>query len=213
MYLPRHFEEQNPHLLQALIAESPLATLIVPVEGMPLVNHIPFLLDTSRGPYGTLCAHVARANPVWRHLTGKVEVMIVFHGPQAYISPNAYPSKMAHGKVVPTWNYAVVHAFGCPHIIEGREWLLAHVSAASAQFEANQVSPWRPADAPSEYIHAMLGAIVGIEVPVARLEGKFKLSQNRSDADREGVVSALSAGASGDPLSMAELMRRYSVVK
>lgn len=201
MYLPRHFECTDPAVLHDVVRRFPLATWATVVDGAPLVNHVPFRLDPTRGEHGTLVGHVARANPVWRTPAPSV---LVFQGADGYVSPSWYPVKQVHGKVVPTWNYAVVHAHGTPQPIEDRAALLAIVSRLTDDHEAGQAKPWAVTDAPPDYIEQMLGAIVGIEVPVQRWVGKFKLSQNRSAADHGGVVAALQ----GHPL--AELMKAHA---
>jgi transcriptional regulator len=198
MYLPAHFEETRPEVLHALVRAHPLATWVVPGSDGLVVNHIPFLLDAERGPHGTLVGHVARANPVWRLLGPSV---VVFQGAQAYISPSWYPTKRAHGKVVPTWNYAVVHAHGVPRAIESRDELLAIVTRLTQTHEADSAVAWAVTDAPADYIDQMLKAIVGIEVPVERWAGKWKVSQNRSAPDRLGTVAGLQQR--GDPQSVA----------
>ena len=205
-YLPQHFEESDPATLHALVRAHPLATWVVPqTDGELLVNHIPFLLDADRGPHGTLVGHVARANPVWRALTAAATVA-VFQGPEAYVSPSWYPSKPIHGKVVPTWNYAVVHAHGIARVFDDREQLLALVTRLTALHEAALPQPWQVADAPVAYIDTMLGAIVGIEIPVQRWVGKWKVSQNRAQDDRRGVVAGLQAQGTAQADAMALLV-------
>jgi transcriptional regulator len=168
------------------------------------VNHIPFALDATQGPLGTLRGHVARANGVWNGAPGQVESVVVFQGPQAYITPSWYPSKQQHGKVVPTWNYAVVHAHGTPRVVDDPEWLRQHVAALTAVHEAGRPEPWSVADAPAQYIDSLLRAIVGIEIPIAMLQGKWKVSQNRTTPDRLGVV----AGLRESPVEGSERMAR-----
>jgi transcriptional regulator len=203
MYLPAHFEETRPEVLRALVAAHPLATWVVQGGGGLLVNHVPFLLDPTRGPHGTLIGHVARANPVWQQLGPSVAV---FQGPQSYISPSWYPSKRAHGKVVPTWNYAVVHAHGSPRAIESRDELLGIVTRLTQTHEAGHAVPWSVNDAPADYIEQMLKAIVGIELPIERLVGKWKVSQNRGAPDRLGTVAGLQQKADAQSLAMAALV-------
>ena len=207
MYLPKHFEETEPAALRALLSAHPLATWVVVHDGQLLVNHIPFLLDTGRGAQGTLIGHVARANPVWRSL-GAPSVL-VFHGPQAYVSPNWYPSKREHGKAVPTWNYDVVHAHGTPRAVDDAAQVRAIVTRLTVTHEAGFAQPWQVADAPADYLDSMLGAIVGIEFPVQRWVGKCKASQNRSAADRQGVAEALLSSVQPEPerVAMAALVR------
>ena len=203
MYMPTHFEETRPEVLHQLVAAHPLATWVVQSGAGLLVNHIPFLLDAERGPHGTLVGHVARANPVWQQLAASVAV---FQGPQAYVSPNWYPSKHAHGKAVPTWNYAVVHAHGTPRAIESRDALLEIVTRLTRAHEAGQASPWAVGDAPADFLEQMLKAIVGIEMPIERLVGKWKVSQNRSLPDRLGTAAGLRQQGDAQSLAMAELV-------
>jgi transcriptional regulator len=206
-YLPKHFEETDPATLHALVRAHPLATWVVPqTDGELLVNHIPFLLDADRGPHGTLVGHVARANPVWRAITAAASVA-VFQGPEAYVSPSWYPSKPVHGKVVPTWNYAVVHAHGTARVFDDRAQLLALVTRLTTLHEAPLAQPWQVADAPEAYIDTMLGAIVGIEIPVQRWVGKWKISQNRSADDRLGVAAGLQARGTAQADAMAVLVQ------
>ncbi|MEO5793606.1 MAG: FMN-binding negative transcriptional regulator [Rhodoferax sp.] len=210
-YLPKHFEETDTTTLHALVRAHPLATWVVPqTDGDLLVNHIPFLLDAERGPHGTLVGHVARANPVWRALSeaAAATTVAVFQGPEAYISPSWYPSKPATGKVVPTWNYAVVHAHGTARIFDDRAQLLALVTRLTVLHEAQQVQPWQVADAPADYIETMLGAIVGIEIPVQRWVGKWKVSQNRTRQDQLGAVAGLQAKGRAEMDAMAALVQR-----
>ncbi len=215
MYVPKHFEETDTAVLQTLISLHPLATWVTGAAPGPattgaddelVVNHIPFMLDRTRGPHGTLVGHVARANPVWRH---PVRSVLVFQGPQAYISPGWYASKREHGKVVPTWNYAVVHAHGLPRAIEQRDELLALVTRLTDLHEDRQRAPWKVSDAPADYIAQMLGAIVGIEIPIDRLVGKWKVSQNRSAADRAGTRQGLQASAHESDQAMGALVGSY----
>ena len=188
MYLPKHFEVTDTAALQALVQARPLATWVTVVDGEPVVNHVPFRLDTTRGEHGTLVGHVARANPVWQRPGPSV---LVFQGADGYVSPSWYPSKREHGKVVPTWNYAVVHAHGTPRIVDDAEGLLAIVSSLTDTHETPRTAPWKVSDAPDDYVAQMLRAIVGIEIPVQRWVGKFKLSQNQPAANRAGVLQGL----------------------
>jgi transcriptional regulator len=188
MYLPAAFEVTDLARCAEVVRRWPLATWATVVDGLPCVNHVPFHLDPTRGPNGTLIGHVARANPVWRQPGPAV---LAFVGPQAYVSPSWYPSKARTHQVVPTWNYAVVHAHGTPQAIEDPERLHAIVSRLTDAHEAGREAPWAVDDAPADYVQKMLGAIVGIEIPVERWVGKFKLSQNRSAEDRAGVEAGL----------------------
>jgi transcriptional regulator len=187
MHLPQ-FANDDPAAWQALMAEHPLGIWFGAHDGEFRADHIPFLFDATKGPHGTLLAHVSRANPVWRHLGRS---LVVFHGPQAYVSPNWYASKADHGKVVPTWNYAVVHVHGTARAVEDRDELLALITRLTATHEQGQAHPWQVSDAPADYIDKLLRAIVGIEITVERIEGRWKMSQNRSEADRAGVAAGL----------------------
>ncbi len=205
MYLPKHFEVTDPAAIHAVVHHCPLATWATVVDGNPVVNHVPFLLDPTRGEHGTLIGHVARANPVWRSPAASV---LVFQGPDAYVSPSWYPVKQEHGKVVPTWNYAVVHAHGTPQASEDRALLLQIVSRLTQQHESSQARPWAVSDAPPDYIEQMLRAIVGIEIPVQRWVAKFKLSQNHAAPNRLGVVAGLQQRDPTHPL--ATLMQEHA---
>jgi transcriptional regulator len=192
MYLPAHFEETRAEVMHALLRSRPLGLLVRAAGGEAMADSLPFLLDAQRGPRGTLIAHVARANPLWRDAAGS-RVLVVFQGPQAYVSPSAYAAKAEHGKVVPTWNYVTVQARGTLRAVEDRHELRAIVTRLTDIHEAGRSAPWAVSDAPADYIARMLDAIVGIEIPIDSLVGKWKVSQNRSAADREGVVRALAA--------------------
>lgn len=181
MYIPKHFEEIRPELLRGLIARHPLGALITHGANGLCADHIPFEIVDDGSPFGVLRAHVARANPLWRHAG---ETMVVFQGPSAYVSPSLYEDKPVTGKVVPTWNYAVVHAHGPLRAIEDPAWLLALLERLTGAHEGPRDAPWSVRDAPPEFIDKLLGAIVGIEIPVRRMEGKWKMSQNRSQVDQ-----------------------------
>lgn len=197
-YLPSHFEERDLSTLWALIDAHSLATWATTQDGELVVHHVPFRLDRTRGEFGTLVGHVARANPVWRTPQPS---LLVFGGPQAYVSPGWYPSKQVHGKVVPTWNYAVVHARGTPVVLEDAASVLRIVSALTDTHEAAQAHPWQVGDAPPDYVEQMLRAIVGIEIPITQLVGKWKVSQNRSAEDRAGVASGLRGAPDGEAMA------------
>jgi len=192
MYLPAHFEETRPELLHDLIGQHPLGLLITLADAGLQANPIPFLLDagTGGGP-AVLRGHVARANPVWRDARADVAALVVFQGPQAYVSPSFYPSKAEHGKVVPTWNYITVQARGTLRAIDDPTWVRGLVTRLTDRHEAPRPKPWAVSDAPDDYIATMLRAIVGIEIELTALTGKWKVSQNRSTADRNGVAEGL----------------------
>lgn len=204
MYLPTHFEESRVETLHALIRSHPLGTLITQDgSGALQADPIPFMLDLGPRGHGTLRGHVARANPVWRESRRDVEALVVFHGAQSYVSPGWYPGKALHGRVVPTWNYIIVQARGPLRAIDDREWLRAFVARLTSHHEARQIAPWQVGDAPSDYIDKMLGAIVGIEIELSAIVGKWKISQNRDAADRDGVVAGLQALAARDGDALA----------
>jgi len=203
MYRPKHFEQNDPAALQALMLDHPLATLVTTTGDGITADHLPLGFDATTQ---TLRGHVARANPLWKQAHGH-PVLAIFCGPQAYISPNWYPQKALTHKVVPTWNYTVVHAHGVLRAIEDAPWLHTLVSGLSDRHEQTQPQPWAVRDAPEDYVQQMLRAIVGIEIPVQRLVGKWKLSQNHPETARDGVMQGLSQGQS-DAVAIAALMRQ-----
>src|ERR1700759_2025237 len=180
MYVPDHFREDRPDVLAAAMRDIGFATLVT--EGLD-ANHLPMLLQD-----GVLRGHVARANPVWK--AGEGTALAIFLGPHAYVSPNWYPSKAETGKAVPTWNYITVHARGRIRWVQDADWLRDHVTALSDTHESPRPEPWKVGDAPESFIDALLRAIVGFEIEIAQLDGKYKLTQNRSEADRAGVREA-----------------------
>jgi transcriptional regulator len=204
MYLPSHFEEARPEVLQEVIREYPLGTLVALTSAGLSANHVPFEYDSQPAPFGMLRCHVARENSVWKDYDKETPALVIFGGPQAYISPSWYEAKQEHGKVVPTYNYVVVHAYGPMRVVEDAKWLHGLVSRLTEKFESARLQPWAVSDAPPDYIEKQLGAIVGIEIPVTRLIGKAKASQNRSEADQEGVIRGLCEDDPDDP--MAEWM-------
>jgi len=206
MYSPQQFEEARLDVLHDLIRSHPLGTLVILAGADLSANHIPFVVRPEQGERGTLCGHVARANPVWQQLGGTVEALVVFQGPESYITPSWYPSKHADGRAVPTWNYAVVHAYGQPRAIEDSAWLLEHVTQLTGIHEAGQALPWQVTDAPQDYTDQMIRRIVGIEIPISRLQGKWKVSQNRRSPDRLGVAAGLEAQATERSIEMAKLV-------
>jgi transcriptional regulator len=195
MYLPAHFEESRPEVLHELIRARPFGLLVTQdADGDVAANSIPFVLDPDpAGGPGILRAHVARANTIWKSARTDRESLVVFQGPQGYVSPAWYPSKAEHGKAVPTWNYIMVQGRGVLRPIEDRAWLHAFVTRLTDRHEHGRPAPWAVSDAPTDYVESMLRAIVGLEIVLSSLFGKWKLSQNRSAADRDGVVRGLNA--------------------
>ena len=208
MYLPKHFEQQDAAAIAQLLQLHPLATLAWQAADGMTAEHLPLMWEraSSDGTHGTLRGHVARANPVWREAAG-ASVLAVFQGPQAYITPSWYPSKAETAKVVPTWNYAVVHMHGQLRITEDSAWLRALVGRLTDTHEAARAQRWQVGDAPADYIDQMLRAIVGIEVEVVRMQGKWKVSQNRTAGDRAGVAAGLGSMAGDQAAAMAALVR------
>jgi transcriptional regulator len=189
-----------------MMDECRLAVLITQGEHGLLASHLPLLLDRKQGPNGILHGHMARANPQWRDLEAGAEALVIFAGADAYVSPGFYPGKAEHGKVVPTWNYLAVHAYGTAAVFSDPQQLRHLVGALTERHESGRVQPWKIDDAPPEYIDSMLKAIVGFALPIRRLEGKRKLSQNRSPADTAGVRSGLAASPDPQDQALARLM-------
>ncbi len=204
VYLPKHFSESDPVVLAELIERNSFATLISAGEDGLIASHLPFMYRREAGPHGTLLCHLARPNPQVAHLKAGREVLIVFAGPHAYVSPSWYAKKPA----VPTWNYVAVHAYGTPRAIEDSAELIALVGALSELHEGGRAAPWRLADEPADYIKGMVRGIIGFAVPVARLQGKFKLSQNRDAVDRSRVIAALRGDNDQGAHDIASLMER-----
>jgi transcriptional regulator len=209
MYQPDHFRVADLPQMHALMRARPLATLVSAGSVSLYATHLPTVLKDD-GPYGVIECHLARANPHWKDLAEGNEALMIFQGPEGYITPNWYPTKADHGKVVPTWNYAVVHAYGRPQVMENKNWLRRHVTELTAQQETNEVKPWAPSDAPESFIDVMLRGIIGFRFAFTRLEGKWKMSQNRQATDRNGVVRGLGTRGQGDDLEVAALVSRQA---
>lgn len=205
MYSPSHFNESRLDVLHGLIDAHPLGALVTHGAHGLCADHVPFEIcaATPDAPHGTLRAHVARANPLWQQ--AGLEALAIFQGPAAYVSPSWYEEKETSGKVVPTFNYAVVHAHGTLRAIDDRAWLLAQLERMTVRREAGHAMPWQLADAPREFIDKLLGAIVGIEIVLARVEGKWKVSQNRTPQDRANIAAGLAGQPGGG--AMAALMK------
>lgn len=205
MYVPEHFRESRLEMLQGLLDRHPLATLVAVTSDGLTANHVPLQARLSADGRGVLRGHIARANSLWRRLEPDAAVLAIFMGADAYVSPNWYPSKHEHGKAVPTWNYATVHVSGTIRFIDDPAWLRSFVSELTDLHEQGRPDRWHVSDAPSDYIDGMLRAIVGFEIDVRSVVGKFKGSQNRSATDRAGVSAALRT-AGRDAPETAELV-------
>lgn len=202
MYQPPHFREDRREIQHALIATHSLGLLITAGPGGLQANAIPFLIDAATSDNGTLRAHLARANPQLRELALVDECLVVFQGPQTYVSPSLYPTKFETGKVVPTWNYITVHAWGRPQVMDDAAWVANQVDDLTRHKEASRAAPWQVADTPEPFVAAQLKGIVGLEIPVARIEGKWKVSQNRTAADQTGVAAGLrGTGSEADAMA------------
>lgn len=205
MYTPPAFREDDPVEIHRIIRAARLSTLVTATSQGLVATPLPLILDETEGEHGVLYGHLARANPQWQlPVTG--EAMVIFSGPDAYVTPSWYPSKREHGKVVPTWNYVAVHAYGPVEFFEDPERLLDMVTRLTNLYEQPRQEPWAVTDAPAPFITAQLKGIVGLRLPISRLEGKVKMSQNRSEADREGVVTGLSSGEQAEDRRVAKLI-------
>ncbi|MBV7437948.1 FMN-binding negative transcriptional regulator [Aeromonas sp. sif2416] len=193
MYLPSHFAAADPEALHQLVRAHPLGALVTHGEQGLDANHLPFEFDAGEGEHGILRAHVARNNPLWQEVKEGDEVLVIFKAVDGYVSPSWYPSKQAHHQQVPTWNYAVVHAHGRIRVRDDARFVRRLLASLTRVHEAAEPAPWKMADAPRDYIEAMVQAVVGIEIEVSQLVGKFKLSQNKEEGDRLGAVDALQA--------------------
>ncbi|MFL5125736.1 MAG: FMN-binding negative transcriptional regulator, partial [Microvirga sp.] len=192
-----------------LIRAFPLGTLVTVGPSGLVANHVPFLIDPEASKLGTLRAHLARANPQWREFDPAQEALVIFQGAERYITPSWYETKRQTGKVVPTWNYAVVHAYGIMRVMDDEAWLRTQIGDLTQLNEAARTAPWAVTDAPKPFVDAMVRGIIGLEIEIARIEGKWKVSQNRPEADREGVVEGLRAEADERADAMAELVEAF----
>ena len=211
MYTPGYFKVEDTAELHAMIRARPFAILITwGSEGLT-ATHLPTVLKVDEGcPLGRIECHLARPNPQWKTHAPDRDALMIFQGPEAYIRPGWYPSKAEHGKVVPTWNYAAVHAYGRLETVQDKDWLLAHVAELSDQQEVGHAAPWSTDDAPTNFLEMMSRGIVGLKLRIGRLEGKLKMSQNRSVADRQGVVQGLEQRASGEDAMIASLIGKLT---
>ncbi|MPW15359.1 FMN-binding negative transcriptional regulator [Paraburkholderia sp. CNPSo 3157] len=206
MYIPAHFEENRPDVLHRLIADYPLGSLVTVGPNGLDANHVPFEFDPGKSPHGTLRAHVARANPVWQEVAERPDALVIFQGPSAYISPTWYPSKHETHRQVPTYNYMVVHAHGPIVVRDDEAFVRGLVARLTRKMEAGEPVPWKMGDAPADYISQMLGAVVGIEIEITKLTGKWKLSQNKASADRRGAAAALNERNGDERRAVADAM-------
>lgn len=191
MYIPNSFREHRTQHLHQLMQAHPLALLVTNGASGLQASPLPFFLYPDESEHGVLRAHMARANPHWQELLELAECLVVFQGPEGYVTPSWYPGKAETHKAVPTWNYATVHAWGTPSVVEDVAWLLRQLNDMTDHHEKPRLQPWSVDDAPADYVAGQLKAIIGIEIPIRRIEGKFKMSQNKNDADRAGVISGL----------------------
>jgi len=210
MHIQSHFRETRPSVLHELMRVQPLATLVVIQDGEIAVEHVPLMVCTDTAGSSVLRGHVPRVSPIWKDFDGvSTKALAVFHGPDAYVSPSWYPSKHKFGKAVPTWNFAVVHAHGYPRAIHEADWLLNHLNELTDWQESGRTLPWKVADAPADFIDKMLRHIVGIEMSISAMEGKWKVSQNRPPGDRLGVAEGLRNQGDENSFAMESLVRRY----
>jgi|SRR6516165_7533838 len=208
MYQPSHFRVDDVAQMHALMRARPFAAIVSAGSYGLYATHLPTVLK-DEGRCGVLDFHLARANPHCNYLAECDEALMIFQGPEGYVTPNWYPSKAEHQKVVPTWNYAVVHAYGRPNVMQDTAWIRHHVAELTVQQERNETAPWALTDAPGAFIEAMSRSIIGFRFDITRLEGKWKMSQNREIKDRNGVVSGLRKRGAGDDTEMAEIVSRY----
>jgi transcriptional regulator len=201
MYLPKQFEETRTDVLHRFMRERSFAALVVATEEGLNVDHLPFLLDEVPGPFGVLRGHVSRSNPILKATRVDMDAVAIFQGPDHYITPSWYATKKETGKVVPTWNYVVVHAHGRPNFIDDETWLRGHVQQLTHRHEGTRDVPWKVSDAPEDYVAKLVGGIVGVEMPIARLVGKWKLGQNRPEADQRGMIDGLLLEKEGTALA------------
>jgi transcriptional regulator len=207
MFRPDHFRVEDIAQMHALMRARPLATLVTGGPAGLYATHMPTVLK-AEGDNGTVEFHLSRGNPHWKELAETAEALMIFQGPDGYITPNWYPSKAETQKVVPTWNYAAVHAYGRPEMMQDVEMLRRHVTDLTDQQEKTEAQPWAVTDAPERYIEVMLRGIVGFRFSIARLEGKWKMSQNREMQDRGGVVKGLGERGAADDREIAEIIAR-----
>jgi transcriptional regulator len=209
MYTPKDFKVEDTAEAHAVMRAQPFAILVTQGSDGLVATHLPTVLKTDgAGTLGRIECHLARPNPQWRSFAPDADALMIFQGPEAYIRPGWYPSKAEHGKVVPTWNYAAVHAYGRLEVVQDQAWLLAHVSELSRQQETPYAAPWSTADAPENFLTMLARGIIGLRLAITRLEGKVKMSQNRAQPDRAGVVEGLAQRAQGQDAAAAALVEK-----
>jgi transcriptional regulator len=207
VYIPPSNAEDRPEVMLEYMETHPLAVLVTSSSEGMIATHLPLLVDRTRGAHGTLAGHVARANPQQRQAHEGDEALVIFSGDDAYITPTFYASKARDGKVVPTWNYVAVHAYGTLRFVSDPSALRRHLEALTSHHEATREQPWSVNDAPASYIERQMGAIVGVEIEITRLEGKWKMSQNRAAADIDGVIAGLEASDDARKRAVADVVR------
>ena len=210
MHIPKKFKQNDPNHLKDIILKYPFATLITNSDSGLEANHIPIFLNQSKGK-DILQGHIAKVNPLWKNLKDKSEVLVVFNGPNCYISPNYYPTKKETGKVVPTWNYVTVHVKGVMSYIHDEKWKLNMLNNLTNQHEVGQPNPWSISDAPEEYIQKMIPAIVGLEIKALSITGQWKVSQNQPEQNKQGVAAGLSQESESDSQKIAELVKGHTI--
>ena len=208
MYIPKAFEQTDIAALHDFMRVRRFGTIVTVTSDGLVANHIPFVLEPEPAPFGMLRGHVARANPLWRDYSSDIEALAIVSGDDAYISPTWYPTKRETAKVVPTWNYMVVHAYGHLRFVDDPVWVRAHLEALTDQQEVGRLPRWYVSDAPSEFIERIAQGVVGLELPISRLEGKWKLSQNRGPADRAGAIEGLRSEGTQAASRIADAMLR-----
>jgi transcriptional regulator len=208
VYIPKANEETRLPVLHDFIRANPLATLVTMGNSGMIASHIPLVLDDDNSQFGLLKGHISRANTQWKDIETAIDALAIFAGDHHYITPNWYPSKHQDAKQVPTWNYVVTHCYGPLKLIEDPQWLLAHLETLTSIHEASNPVPWKVTDAPPEFIRALLNGIIGLELPIRKIEGKWKVSQNRNAQDRQGVIEGLTQLDTPESLAMKDLVQR-----
>jgi transcriptional regulator len=207
MYVPKAFEENRIDVMHRLIRENPLATLVVQTAGGMEANHIPLHINMDGSEFGTLVGHIARSNPLWKIFSAEAQVLVIFQGANTYISPSWYATKKENGKVAPTWNYAVVHASGFMRAIEDPVWIRDLLNTLTDEHEAQFTQPWSVSDAPADYVEKLIDAVVGIEISISTMIGKWKVSQNQPENNRQSVIDNLKSSSNPQDQHMAALIK------